>query len=46
MNDGVSTAARYHWATAHILNRAFDLFFVVTGTFFNSAWKYRERAFR
>jgi hypothetical protein len=27
-------------------DRAFDLSFVVTGTFFNSAWKYRERAFR
>ncbi len=26
--------------------RTFDLSFVVTGTFFNSAWKYRERAFR
>jgi len=26
--------------------RDFDLSFVVTGIFFNSAWKYRERAFR
>ena len=31
---------------SHGLDRAFDLSFVVTGTFFNSAWKYRERAFR
>jgi SagB-type dehydrogenase family enzyme len=28
------------------LGRDFDLSFVVTGIFFNSAWKYRERAFR
>jgi SagB-type dehydrogenase family enzyme len=31
---------------SHGRDRAFDLSFVVTGTFFNSAWKYRERAFR
>ncbi len=27
-------------------DQTFDLSFVVTGIFFNSAWKYRERAFR
>jgi SagB-type dehydrogenase family enzyme len=31
---------------SHGRDRTFDLSFVVTGTFFNSAWKYRERAFR
>ncbi len=27
-------------------DKAFDISFFITGTFFNSAWKYRERAFR
>ncbi len=30
----------------HDTGKKLDISFIITGTFFNSAWKYRERAFR